>query len=106
MRGQQMNNRQKAKHFKQLYEQMLYSKPLVISKTQRLKHLGVNQLVRKMDMLGEPDLEWFVKDIQRNLVRKLDDVLKEQIIVKDNLPLDCCEYSLDVWVEDREGEDE
>lgn len=98
-----MNNRQKAKHFKRLYEQLRLSAPPVEIRTQRLKHLRVNQLVRKMDMLAEPNLEWFVKDIQRNLVRKLDDVLKEQIIVQDNLPLDCCEYSLDVWVENFGG---
>lgn len=87
-----MNNRQKAKHFKRLYEMGLPKKrPLLFQRT-TLKHYGVAVRVPLWDE-GYPMCR-----VEDDLIHNLRDILKENI--KEEIDYDGIKrYYLDVWME-------
>lgn len=92
-----MNNRQKAKHWKQLYEMSLPKKPYpIVYQTSPLQHLRYIQSIRKLEMIqGGSLLEGNIKNL---LVKKMGDELKSRIISNENIEMDTIEYSIDIWV--------
>lgn len=92
-----MNNRQKAKHWKQLYEMSLSKKPYpIVYQTSPLQHLRYVQSIRKLEMIqGGSLLEGNIRNL---LVKKVCEELKGRIIASENIEMDSIEYSLDIWV--------
>lgn len=87
-----MNNRQKAKHFKRLYEMGLPKKPYPIKITHTsLKHYKTQTVTEQWD-----DVPMYI--IEDKLVQNLREVLKENIKVENDI-YDRNVYSLDVWME-------
>lgn len=99
-----MNNRQKAKHWKQLYEMSLPKKPYpVVYQKTSLQHLRYVQSIRKLELIqGGSLLEGNIINL---LVKKMGDELKSRIISSENIEMDTIEYSLDIWVS-KQGESE
>lgn len=87
-----MNNRQKAKHFKRLYEMSLPQKrPLSFQRTM-LKHYGVAARVPLWDE------DYPMCRVEDNLIHNLRDILKENI--KEEIDYDGRKrYYLDIWME-------
>lgn len=92
-----MNNRQKAKHWKQLYEMSLPKKtyPIVYQKTS-LQHLRCVQSIRKLEMIQGGSL--LEENIRNLLIKRTCEELKGRIIATENIEMDSIEYSLDIWV--------
>jgi hypothetical protein len=92
-----MNNRQKAKHWKQLYEMSLPKKPYpVVYQKTSLQHLRYVQSIRKLELIqGGSLLEGNIRNL---LVKKTCEELKGRIIAIENIEMDSIEYSLDIWV--------
>lgn len=92
-----MNNRQKAKHWKQLYEMSLPKKPYpVVYQKTSLQHLRYIQSIHKLELIqGGSLLEGNIKNL---IVKKMGDELKSRIIASENIEMDSIEYSLDIWV--------
>ena len=92
-----MNNRQKAKHWKQLYEMSLPKKPYpIVYQHTSLQHLRYVQSIRKLELIqGGSLLEGNIRNL---LVKKLCEELKSRIISSENIEMDTIEYSIDIWV--------
>lgn len=88
-----MNNRQKAKHFKRLYEMSLPQKrPLSFPKRTILKYYGVAVRVPLWDE------DYPMCRVEDDLIHNLRDILKENI--KEEIDYDGIKrYYLDIWTE-------
>ena len=95
-----MNNRQKAKHWKQLYEMSLPKKPYpIVYQTSPLQHLRYVQSIRKLELIqGGSLLEGHIRNL---LVKKVGDELRNRIVSRENIKMDSIEYSIDVWVSEQ-----
>lgn len=91
-----MNNRQKAKHWKQLYEMSLPKTPYpIVYQHTSLQHLRYVQSIRKLELIqGGSLLEGNIRNL---LVKKACEELKGRIIATENIEMDSIEYSLDIW---------
>lgn len=92
-----MNNRQKAKRFKQLYERTRTSFVPTKIQTLPLTHYRAETRITHHDVsfFGEDILLQMAVD---DLTQKLKPLVKEKMICTDDKPLDCFNCSIDVWV--------
>ena len=87
-----MNNRQKAKHFKRLYEMGLPKKPYpVVYEHVDLQHYKAQTVTERWD-----EVPMYV--IEDKLVQNIREILKENIKIEHDI-YDRNVYSLDIWTE-------
>lgn len=92
-----MNTRQKAKHFKRLYEESLPKKPYpVVYKTTLPKHYRVQQLMDMRDIQGDPQLMRTL--IENRILQELRPLIWDNLITEKDEYIDKYIYSLDVWM--------
>lgn len=94
-----MNNRQKAKHFKKLYENTLckavYPKEIAYT-TGQLDHyrseimMSSNDILALGDRLGET--------VYTKLISDLDNILASHVITRHDDLVNAMRYSLDIWL--------
>lgn len=93
-----MNARQKAKHYKRLYEALGATKinPTIIE-THDLKHYKAEVLMPYRDVLDRPsNLDGY---IIAKLLSELEPVIKDSIVSEtDPYHIDDTRYSIDIWV--------
>lgn len=96
-----MNNRQKAKRFKKLYERMLakstmnvkiYTQPLKMLKAE---HTASGQMIRSYPELKE-------EIFRTKLLEPLTERLRMNVVEEYDAPRDRYIYTLSVWVEEAE----
>jgi hypothetical protein len=94
-----MNNRQKAKRFKQLYEQTLATKinPIRIE-SEPLNHLRVKQYVPYDDFAYVGSETIMVDCAINRMMSDLKERLKDNVIVEKDYPSRRVIFTLDVWV--------
>lgn len=94
-----MNLRQKAKHFKKLYEDALPKKPYpVIHETHRAKLYRVRKMVDKRDLAYAPSPQLLQTQIENSILRELRPVIRDNLKAEKDLYTDKIIYSLDVWM--------
>lgn len=94
-----MNLRQKAKHFKKLYEYALPKKPYpVIYETHRAKHYRIRHMVDKSEIAYAPSSQLFQTHIENNILRELRPLIRDNLIEEKDLYTNKIIYSLDVWM--------
>lgn len=94
-----MNLRQKAKHFKKLYEDALPKKPYpVIYETYRAKHYIVRHMVDKREIDYAPSPQLFQTQIENSILRELRPVIRDNLKAEKDLYTNKIIYSLDVWM--------
>ena len=92
-----MNNRQKAKHFKRLYEKER-NKPIpVVYKSLPLKHFTARYSISKSE-LGYNPQEMLMNAIQNQLISQLKDVIKDHIEWEDNPQFYTRDFRFDFWL--------
>lgn len=102
-----MNLRQKAKHFKQLYEMGLPQKPAPF----RYMYLNDYQLYkanstfkwRDTQILNEDQMKEFAC---RKILSKLEPLIKDRLERYENKEFDVIEYELDIYLRRTGGNDE
>ncbi len=101
-----MNLRQKAKHFKRLYEEALPKKPYpVVYKTILPKHYRISQLMDARDIAYAQDSPQLLKThIENRMLQELRPLIWDNLKTEKDLYSDKYEYYLDIWVESQEGE--
>lgn len=92
-----MNNRQKAKRFKQLYEGKRTSFVPTKIQTLPLTHYRAETRITRHDVYAY-DEAMLLQMAVDNLTQKLKPLVKEKMICTDDKPLDCFNCSIDVWV--------
>ena len=97
-----MNARQKAKHFKRLYEEALPKKPYpVVYKTQLPEHYRILQTIDERDVYdGIPQL--LKTYIENKILGELRPLISEHIKTERDLRTDKYRYWLDIWFEPQE----
>ena len=95
-----MNARQKAKHFKWLYEKTLYKKPYpVVYKTILPMHYRVEQLMDMRDVVYLQDNPQLLKThIENRILQELRPLIWDNIIAERDKHTGKCSYSLDIWL--------
>lgn len=98
-----MNNRQKAKHFKKLYEQRLPKKPYpVVYSTMLPKHYRIQHLMDVRDVVYVSDNPSMLKtQIENGILRKLRPLICDNLKTEIDIDTGKYKYSLDVWIESR-----
>ena len=96
-----MNNRQKAKRFKKLYERMLAKSTMNVKiytqqlKTLEAKHIASGQMIRSYPEIQE--------EILRNkLIEPLIENLRQCVSIEYDAPRDIYTYALRVWIAEAE----
>ena len=95
-----MNTRQKAKHFKRLYEEALPKKPYpVVYKTTLPMHYRVQQLIDRSDVYRLQDDTLLMKTLIVNrILQELRPMIWDNLIIEEDKYSDKYRYSLDVWM--------
>lgn len=94
-----MNLRQKAKHFKKLYEDALPKKPYpVIYGSCRAKHYRVQRMIDKREIAYAPSPQLLQTQIENSILRELRPLIRDNLIAEKDLYTNKIIYSLDVWV--------
>ena len=94
-----MNARQKAKHYKWLYEKTkpTYVAPVITYNTELKHYIAHYSIPSEERMLGcNPEL--LKKSVTRNLMRQLENVLKDKIVEKPEQCNHRTHYELEIWV--------
>ena len=94
-----MNLRQKAKHFKKLYEDALPKKPYpVIYETRGAKHYRVRNMMDEREIAYAPLEPQLLKThIENAILRELRPLIWDNLKAEKDLYTDKIIYSLDVW---------
>lgn len=94
-----MNARQKAKHYKWLYEKTktTYVTP-VVTYNAELKHIIARHSVPSEEKMLGCNSELLKKSVTRNLMRQLENVLKDKIVEKPEQYNHRTQYELEIWV--------
>lgn len=95
-----MNARQKAKHFKKLYEESLPKKPYpVVYKTAPLKHYRIEQFIDTKTVFYTADNDQLPRTLVENkILNELRPLIYENIIVEKEAYYDAFRVSLDLWM--------
>lgn len=95
-----MNLRQKAKHFKKLYEDALPKKPYpVIHETHSGKHYKVRSMFDERDIAYAQQTPQLLKThIENGILRELRPVIWDHLKAEKDLRTGKIIYSLDVWM--------
>lgn len=93
-----MNNRQKAKHFKKLYEQILpKSAPLVVH-VEKPRHYEVIKRLSSEDVINSHDTPALLeRHITDSIVQELKPIIWRNIRVERELLTGNYRYQVDVW---------
>lgn len=96
-----MNLRQKAKHFKRLYEEALPRKPYpVVIKTAHNKHFRARYTLDHTDMRYGIDNPGLLKaHIENRILNDLRPIIWDNLIVERDEKADKYIYTLDVFIE-------
>ena len=102
-----MNARQKAKHFKRLYEEALPKKPYpVVYKTILPRHYRIELLIDKRDIFYSQDNPQLLKThIENRILQELRPLILDNLKTEKVYYSDKYRYWLDIWVEPQESED-
>ena len=102
-----MNNRQKAKHWKRLYEESLPKKPYpVVYKTILPKHYRISHLIDARDIAYAQDTPQLLKTlIENRMLQELKPLIWDNLKTERDLYSDKYRYWLDIWVEPQESEE-
>lgn len=102
-----MNTRQKAKHFKRLYEESLPKKPYpIVYKTILPKHYRISQLIDARDIAYaavSPQLKKTL--IENRILQELRPLIWDNLKTEKDLDFGNYRYWLDIWVEPPESEE-
>lgn len=100
-----MNARQKAKHFKRLYETSLPKKPYpVVYKTLLPRHYRIAQLIDAHDIVYAQDTPQLLKThIENRILQELRPLIWDNLIVESDRYTQKYIYSLDIWIKEREN---
>jgi len=103
-----MNARQKAKHFKRLYEEALPKKPYpVVYKTILPRHYRVQQLIDRDDMVYLQDKPQLLKThIENRILQELRPLIWDNLITEKDRDTNKYRYSLDIWMGVDDGNDD
>lgn len=95
-----MNLRQKAKHFKRLYEDALPKKPYPVKyETHNAKHYRVCNMVDEKDIAYTQQTPQLLKThIENGILRELRPIIWDNLKAEKDLYTDKIIYSLDVWM--------
>ena len=95
-----MNARQKAKHFKRLYEESLPKKPyLVIYQTYSGQHYRIRHAVDCRDIVYAESSPTLLKThIENGILRELCPLIWDHIKAEKDIESDKVIYSLDIWM--------
>ncbi len=101
-----MNARQKAKHFKRLYEEALPKKPYpVIYKTILPKHYRIEQFIDTKTVFYTENKQELLKTlIENKILKELRPLIYENIIVEKEAYYDAFRVSLDIWLKGEKNE--
>lgn len=99
-----MNNRQKAKHFKQLYEKTLAQKyyPEVI-RVGSLKQYEVGAGFSPDLIKNEPDQELITNLVIKKITDQMRPIIKDHVITRFDNMTGGCRVSFDFWVKEAAG---
>lgn len=102
-----MNARQKAKHFKRLYEETLPKKPYpVVYKYLSPKHYRIQQFMDMRDIAYSQDNPQLLKThIENRILQELKPLIWDNLKTEKDFYSDKYRYWLDIWVESQESED-
>ena len=103
-----MNNRQKAKHWKRLYEEALPKKPYpVVYQTILPKHYRIQQLMDRDIAYSQDNPELLKTHIENRILQELRPLIWDNLITEKDRYMNKYRYSLDIWmgVEPQESED-
>ena len=95
-----MNARQKAKHFKKLYEDALPKKPYpVIYETHSATHYRVCNMVDERDIVYAQQTPQLLKThIENGILREMRPLIWERLKAEKDIYSDKVIYSLDFWI--------
>lgn len=93
-----MNARQKAKHFKRLYENNLPKKPYPIVYQSPKKHYEAQLMIDKRNLLFPEEDPFFKTHIENCMLDKLRPIIWNNLTVEKDIRRDLYVYRLDVWV--------
>lgn len=95
-----MNNRQKAKHWKRLYEQSLPKKPYpVVYQTILPKHYRISQMIDARDIAYLQDNPQLLRThIENRMLQELRPLIWDNLIVEKVEYVDKYRHSLDIWM--------
>lgn len=97
-----MNLRQKAKHFKRLYEEALPKRPYpVVIKTLHPKHYKIQKSIAKENYtFYGPEMFDHLRDcIINDITRQLKPIVSDHVKTQENKDMNTIEYSMDIWVD-------
>ena len=100
-----MNARQKAKHFKRLYEESLPKKPYpVVYKTILPSHYRISQLIDARDIAYAQDNPQLLKTlIENRILQELRPLIWDNLKTEKDFYSDKYRYWLDIWVGPQES---
>ena len=95
-----MNARQKAKHFKRLYEESLPKKPYpVIYQTYTGQHYRIRHAIECRDIAyAESNPTLLKTHIENGILREMRPLIWDRLKTEKDLYTDKIIYSLDVWM--------
>lgn len=95
-----MNNRQKAKHFKKLYEEALPKKPYpVIYQTLPLINCRIQHRIPAREVVyGQSNPALLKSHIENKILRELRPYIWNNLITEKDNYTDSYTYTLDIWL--------
>lgn len=97
-----MNARQKAKHFKRLYEEHLKKPCPVVYKTSLPKHYRIQHIADARNIAYAQDNPQMLKThIENGILRELRPLIWDNLKCEKDIYTDKYRYTLDVWVEEQ-----
>lgn len=99
-----MNNRQKAKHWRKLYEQQLPKKPYPVVYQHILPtHYRLEYLIDPRELYSSINDQQLIKThIENEMMRKLRPLVWDHLKAQQDIYKGMIRYSLDVWMEEVE----
>lgn len=93
-----MNNRQKAKHFKRLYEQILTKRVPYVVHVEKPRHYEIVKRLASEDVINSSDTPALLRRrITDSIVQELKPLIWQNIIAERELYTGAYRYQLDVW---------
>lgn len=93
-----MNARQKAKHFKRLYEEALTKKPYpVVYKTILPEHYKVQMCMDMRDIENNPHVLLKIH-IENRILQEIRPLIWDNLITEKDRDTNKYRYSLDIWM--------
>jgi hypothetical protein len=94
-----MNNRQKAKHFKKLYEEALKRPYPVVFKTLPLNHCRIQKRMPVKEVVYMQDAPMLLRNhVENIMLRELRPYIWDNLITEKDTYTDSYTYTLDIWL--------